>query len=55
LARRTDSLGHATQIRPTPSGTGIGFNNNYAGISISPHGTEYLGSLGGVMSLRDGG
>ena len=37
------------------SGTGLGFNNNYAGISISPRGNEYLGSLGGIMLLRDGG
>jgi hypothetical protein len=36
------------------AGTGIGYNNNYAGISISPRGVEYLGSLGGIMSLRDG-
>jgi hypothetical protein len=36
------------------AGTGIGYNNNYAGISISPRGYEYLGSLGGIMSLRDG-
>jgi hypothetical protein len=37
------------------AGRGVGFNNNYAGISISPRGTEYLGSLGGIMALRDGG
>jgi hypothetical protein len=37
------------------AGTGLGYNNNYAGISISPRGFEYLGSLGGIMSLRDGG
>jgi hypothetical protein len=37
------------------SGTGLGFNNNYAGLSISPTGTAYLGSLGGIMALRDGG
>jgi hypothetical protein len=37
------------------SGTGIGYNNNYAGISISPKGVEYLGTLGGIISLRDGG
>jgi hypothetical protein len=37
------------------AGTGIGFNNNYAGISISPSGAEYLGSLSGIISLRDGG
>jgi hypothetical protein len=36
------------------SGTGLGFNNNYAGISISPSGREYLGAIGGLMSLRDG-
>jgi hypothetical protein len=37
------------------SGTGLGYNNNYAGISISPSGAEYLGTLGGIISLRDGG
>jgi hypothetical protein len=37
------------------AGTGLGYNNNYAGISISPTGTEYLGALGGIMALRDGG
>jgi len=36
------------------SGTGIGYNNNYAGITISPVGTEYLGTLGGIIALRDG-
>ena len=37
------------------AGNGVGYNNNYAGISISPSGTEYLGALGGIMALRDGG
>jgi hypothetical protein len=37
------------------AGTGLGWNNNYAGISISPQGVEYLGALGGLVSLRDGG
>lgn len=37
------------------AGTGLGYNNNYSGISISPGGTAYLGSLGGIMALRDGG
>lgn len=36
------------------SGSGLGYNNNYAGISLSPSGVEYLGALGGIMSLRDG-
>ena len=35
------------------AGNGLGYNNNYAGISISPAGTEYLGALGGIMALRD--
>ncbi len=36
------------------AGTGVGYNNNYAGISISPAGTEYVGTLGGIVALRDG-
>jgi len=35
------------------AGTGLGYNNNYAGISISPAGVEYLGTLGGIIALRD--
>jgi hypothetical protein len=36
------------------AGTGLGYNNNYSGISISPSGTEYIGGLGGIIALRDG-
>jgi hypothetical protein len=36
------------------AGSGPLYNNNYAGISISPNGTEYLGTLGGIESMRDG-
>jgi hypothetical protein len=36
------------------SGSGPFFNNNYAGIGISPSGTEYLGTLGGIIAMRDG-
>jgi hypothetical protein len=36
------------------AGTGLGYNNNYSGISISPSGTAYLGTLGGIIALRDG-
>jgi hypothetical protein len=36
------------------AGTGVGYNNNYAGIAISPSGTEYVGALGGIVALRDG-
>jgi hypothetical protein len=30
------------------------FNNNYAGIALSPSGTAYLGTLGGIVAMRDG-
>ena len=36
------------------AGSGPLYNNNYAGISISRSGTEYLGTLGGVLAMRDG-
>jgi hypothetical protein len=36
------------------AGTGLGYNNNYAGIAIGRNHTEYLGTLGGVVALRDG-
>ena len=35
------------------AGTGLGYNNNYAGIAISPTGAEYVGALGGIVALRD--
>jgi hypothetical protein len=35
------------------AGSGLGYNNNYAGIALAPTGTEYLGTLGGVVALRD--
>lgn len=36
------------------SGSGIGFNNNYAGLAIGRDGTAYLGTIGGMIALRDG-
>jgi hypothetical protein len=36
------------------SGTGIGYNNNYAGIALGPGDTAYLGTIGGLISLKDG-
>jgi hypothetical protein len=36
------------------AGSGFGYNNNYSGIAISPSGTEYLGTLGGIIAMRDG-
>ena len=35
------------------AGTGLGFNNNYAPISIGPNGNAYVGALGGLVLLRD--
>ena len=35
------------------AGTGVGYNNNYSGIAVSPAGTEYVGTLGGLIALRD--
>jgi hypothetical protein len=35
------------------AGAGVGFNNNYAGITLGPDGTAYLGTLGGIIALRD--
>jgi hypothetical protein len=37
------------------AGTGLGFNSNYAPVSIGPDGTAYVGALGGLVLLRDGG
>lgn len=36
------------------AGSGISFNNNYAGLALGPDGTEYLGVTGGIVALRDG-
>ncbi|MEU0544277.1 hypothetical protein ABZ319_30850 [Nocardia sp. NPDC005978] len=36
------------------SGAGPLYNNNYAGLAIGPDGAAYLGTLGGLISLRDG-
>lgn len=36
------------------AGSGLLYNNNYAGITLGPDGTAYLGVIGGVISLRDG-
>ena len=35
------------------AGTGLGFNNNYAPVSLGPDGTAYIGSLGGLVAVRD--
>jgi hypothetical protein len=35
------------------TGTGIGFNNNYAPVTIGPDGTAYVGVIGGIVAVRD--
>ena len=35
------------------AGSGLFFNNNYAGIALGPDGTAYLGTIGGILALRD--
>jgi hypothetical protein len=34
-------------------GEGLGYNNNYAPITLGPDGAAYVGVLGGLVSLRD--
>jgi hypothetical protein len=35
------------------AGTGLGFNNNFAPVSLARDGTAYVGALGGLVMLRD--
>jgi len=37
------------------AGGGLGFNNNYAPVTLKRDGTAYVGVLGGVTRFRDGG
>ena len=36
------------------AGEGLGYNNNYAPITLGEDGTAYVGVLGGLVALRDG-
>jgi hypothetical protein len=36
------------------AGSGLTFNNNYAGIALGADGSAYLGVIGGMLRLRDG-
>jgi hypothetical protein len=35
------------------AGTGLGFNNNFAPVTLAPDGTAYVGALGGIVRLHD--
>lgn len=37
------------------AGSGLPYNNNYAGLALGADGTAYLGVPGGMIALRDGG
>ena len=37
------------------AGTGLGFNNNFAPVTLGPDGAAYVGVLGGVAMFRDAG
>ena len=36
------------------AGSGLSYNNNYAGLAIGPTGRLYLGTTAGIVTLRDG-
>jgi hypothetical protein len=36
------------------AGSGLLANNNYAGLALGPDGVAYLGTIGGIRTLRDG-
>ena len=35
------------------AGEGLGYNNNYAPVTLAPNGTAYVGVLGGMVKFRD--
>jgi hypothetical protein len=35
------------------AGSGLGYNNNYAPVTLGPDHTAYVGTLGGLVALRD--
>jgi hypothetical protein len=35
------------------AGEGLGYNNDYAPVTIAPNGTAYVGVLGGLVKFRD--
>jgi hypothetical protein len=37
------------------AGSGLPYNNSYAGLALGPDGSAYLGVTGGIIRLRDGG
>ena len=54
LVLHRDRLPHRPTVYKRLAGTGLGFNNNYAPVTLGPDGTAYVGALGGLVPLRDG-
>ena len=48
------SVRTGTTVFKVLGGTGLGYNNNYAPVSIGPDGTAYVGVLGGLVRFHDG-
>jgi hypothetical protein len=48
------SFGSGKTVYQRLAGTGLGYNSNYAPVSIGADGTAYVGALGGLILLRDG-
>jgi hypothetical protein len=41
------------QVWSKYTGSGTGFNNNYAPVTLGPDGTAYVGTLGGLLRIAD--
>ena len=41
-------------VYKTLTGTGLGYDNHWAAITIGPDGTAYAGTLRGLLAVRDG-
>ena len=50
---RRSTCAPARRSSGASAATGLGFNNNYAPITLGPDGTAYLGVLGGIVAWRD--
>ena len=46
-------FGSGATVYKRLGGEGLGFNNNYAPVTLGPDGTAYVGTLGGLVALRD--
>jgi hypothetical protein len=46
---------HGETVYKRLAGTGFGYNNNFAPVTIGPDQTAYVGVLGGITQFRDTG